>query len=58
MNRADSNRALMRDALDKVVSSQRPAVIRVPCKLGTGESPWKYLTPVARTPSPKTEVRP
>lgn len=47
----------LREALDTALTSARPAVIRVPCKLGVGESPWKHLSPVARTPSPVSEVR-
>jgi len=35
----------LRVALDKAFSSGRPAVIHVPCELGKGASPWKYLMP-------------
>jgi acetolactate synthase I/II/III large subunit len=47
----------LREALDAALTSARSAVIRVPCRLGVGESPWKHLSPVARTPSPVSEVR-
>ena len=40
----------LRNALDKAFSAERPAVIHVPCELGKGESPWKYLRPAGRTP--------
>ena len=35
----------LRVALDKAFGSGRPAVINVPCELGKGASPWKYLMP-------------
>jgi acetolactate synthase I/II/III large subunit len=40
----------LRDALDKAFSSGRPAVVHVPCELGKGVSPWKYLRPAPRRP--------
>ncbi|UOZ06124.1 thiamine pyrophosphate-dependent enzyme [Amycolatopsis sp. WQ 127309] len=35
----------LRGALDKAFASGRPALVHVPCELGTGASPWKYLMP-------------
>ena len=35
----------LRVALEKALNSGRPAVIHVPCELGKGASPWKYLMP-------------
>ena len=38
----------LRTALDRAFSLGKPAVIHVPCELGGGASPWKYLMPAAR----------
>jgi len=35
-------------ALHRAFNAARPAVIHVPCELGVGASPWKYLMPTAR----------
>ncbi len=35
----------LRGALDKAFAAGRPALVHVPCELGAGASPWKYLMP-------------
>jgi acetolactate synthase-1/2/3 large subunit len=35
----------LRGALDKALAAGRPALVHVPCELGAGASPWKYLMP-------------
>jgi acetolactate synthase-1/2/3 large subunit len=35
----------LRGALDKAFAAGRPALVHVPCELGVGASPWKYLMP-------------